>query len=125
LDRVAVASRKSAKVDEAQEAQPVGNNNSTYMYSPKINENQIQRLYRLRETTKENGEKTTMVAMVREAIEDYLTENEKRQRKTKVQLDKYARIDIMKEMRKELSTHQLDIPNGQHRVGGTIETKAL
>ncbi len=112
-------------MDEAQETQPVGNNNSTYMYSPKINENQIQRLYRLRETTKENGEKTTMVAMVREAIEDYLTENEKRQKKTKVQLDRYARNDIIKEMREELSTHQLDIPNGQHRVGGTIETKAL
>ncbi len=111
-------------MDEAQEAQPA-DNNSTYMYSPKINENQIQRLYRLRETTKENGEKITMVAMVREAVEDYLTENEKRQKKSKIQLDKYAQIDIMEEMRKELSTHQLDIPNGQHRVGGTIETKAL
>ena len=95
------------------------------MYSPKINENQIQRMYRLRESMKENGTKVTMTTMVREAIEDYLTENEKRQKKTKVQLDKYARIDIMKEMKKELSTHQLDIPNGQYRVGGTIETKAL
>jgi hypothetical protein len=117
LDRVAVASGKSAKVDEAQETQPVGNNNSTYMYSPKINENQIQRMYRLRESMKENGTKMTMTTMVREAIKDYLTENEKRQKKTKVQLDRYARIDIMKETREELSTHQLDIPNGQHRVG--------
>ena len=94
------------------------------MYSPKIDENQIQRLYRLRESMKENGEKVTMTTMVREAVEDYLTENEKR-KKTEVQLDRYARIDIMKETREELSTHQLDIPNGQHRVGGTIETKAL
>lgn len=112
-------------MDEAQDAQPVGNNNSTYMYSPKINENQIQRMYRLRESMKENGTKMTMTTMVREAIENYLTENEKRQKKTKVQLDRYARIDIMKETREELSTHQLDIPNGQYRVGGTIETKAL
>jgi len=39
--------------------------------------------------TKENGEKTTMVAMVRDAIEKYLTENEsqKRQTNTEIQLD--------------------------------------
>ncbi len=59
------------------------------MYSPKIDKNQIQRLYRLRETMRENGEKTTMVAMVRDAIEKYLTENEsqKRQTNTEIQLD--------------------------------------
>ncbi len=38
---------------------------------------------------RENGEKTTMVAMVRDAIEKYLTENEsqKRQTNTEIQLD--------------------------------------
>lgn len=87
------------------------------MYSPKIDENQIQRLYRLRESLKEGGEKTTMTAMVREAVENYLTDNEKRTKKTASQLDRHARIDIMKEMR-ELSTHhQLDTTNGSNRVG--------
>ena len=86
------------------------------MYSPKIDENQIQRLYRLRESQKKNGEKTTMTAMVREAVEDYLTENEKRTKKTDSQLDRHARIDIMKEMRELSTPHQLDTPRGQHRV---------
>lgn len=117
LDRVVVASRESTKVDEVQEARPAGHSNSTYMYSPKIEENQIQRLYRLRESMKENGEKTTMTAMVRDAIEEYLTENEKRQKKTGTQLDRPAEIDIMKKMREVIHSHQLDNPDGQHRVG--------
>ena len=66
-----------------------------------------------------------MVAMVREAIEDYLTENEKRQKKSKIQLDKYAQIDIMKEMRELSTPHQLDTTRGQHRVVGAIEKRAL
>ena len=112
-------------MDEAQETQPVGNNNSTYMYSPKINENQIQRMYWLRESMKENGTKVTMTTMVREAIEDYLTENEKRQKKTKVQFDKYARIDIIKEMREVMHSHQLDSKGREHRVVSAIEKRAL
>jgi len=52
------------------------------MYSPKIDENQIQRLYRLREAMKENGTKTTMAAMAREAIEQYLAEKETNEKKT-------------------------------------------
>lgn len=66
---------------------------------------------------KENGEKTTMTAMVRDAIEEYLTENEKRQKKTGTQLDRPAEIDIMKKMREVIHSHQLDNPDGQHRVG--------
>lgn len=54
-----------------------------YMYSPKIDENQIQRLYRLRESMKENGAKVTMTAMTREAIENYLTEKETNEKNTK------------------------------------------
>jgi len=69
------------------------------MYSPKIDENQIQRLYRLRESLRESGEKATMTAMVRDAVEEYLIENENRQKKTDTkQLDRHPRIDIMKEM---------------------------
>ena len=105
------------------EAQPADNNNSTYMYSPKIDENQIQRMYRLRESMKESGMKVTMTTMVREAIEDYLTENEKRQKKIKVQLDRYARIDIMKEMREVMHSHQLDSKGREHRVVGAIKRK--
>ena len=69
------------------------------MYSPKIDENQIQRLYRLRESLRESGEKATMTAMVRDAVEEYLIENENRQKKTDTkQLDRQERDDIMKEM---------------------------
>ena len=95
------------------------------MYSPKIDENQIQRLYRLRESMKDNGVKVTMTTMVREAIEDYLTENEKRQKKTEVQLDRNARIDIMKEMREVMHSHQLDSKGREHRVVSAIEKRAL
>lgn len=95
------------------------------MYSPKIDEEQIQRLYRLRETMRESGEKATMTAMVRDAIEEYLTENEKRQKETDIQLDRSARIDIMKEMRELSTPHQLDTTRGQHRVVGAIEKRAL
>jgi len=47
---------------------------------------------------RENGKKITMVTMAREAIESYLTENEKLQKKTGVQLDRQGRDDIMKDM---------------------------
>lgn len=70
-------------MDEAQEARPAGHSNSANMYSPKIDENQIQRLYRLRESMKENGAKVTMTAMTREAIEKYLTEKEVNEKKDK------------------------------------------
>jgi len=53
------------------------------MYSPKIDENQIQRLYQLREAMKESGTKTTMTEMTREAIEQYLTEKETNEKKRK------------------------------------------
>ena len=61
------------------------------MYSPKIDENQIQRLYRLREFLKAEGQKATMIGMVREAIGEYLDENEPREKKdakAETQLDK-------------------------------------
>ena len=74
---------------------------------------------------KENGEKTTMTAMVRKAIEDYLTENENRQKKTDAQLDRHSRIDIMKEMRELSTPHQLDTQGEEHRVVGAIEKRAL
>jgi hypothetical protein len=73
---------------------------------------------------KENGEKVTMTTMVREAVEDYLAENEKR-KKTEVQLDRYARIDIMKEMREVMHSHQLDSKGREHRVVSAIEKRAL
>lgn len=63
------------------------------MYTPKIDENQIQRLYRLRESLREDGEKATMTAMVREAIEKYLTDNENLE-KTEIQLDENCRYKI-------------------------------
>ena len=63
--------------------------------------------------------------MVREAIENYLAENEKRQEKTDIQLDRHTRIDIMKEMRELSTPHQLDTTRGQHRVVGAIEKTAL
>lgn len=77
---------------------------------------------------RENGEKITMVAMVREAVDDYLTENEKRQKKTAAQqqqLDRHGQIDIIKEMRELSTPHQLDSHRGKHRVVGAIETNAL
>ncbi|PIT92777.1 MAG: hypothetical protein COU08_00650 [Candidatus Harrisonbacteria bacterium CG10_big_fil_rev_8_21_14_0_10_42_17] len=61
------------------------------MYSPRIDENQIQRLYRLREFLKADGQKATMIGMVREAVESYLNENETRKKndaKAETQLDK-------------------------------------
>lgn len=60
------------------------------MYSPKIDENQIKRLYRLRETMKENGDKATMAGVVREAIEKYLIEKESK-KTAEIQLDKACR----------------------------------
>jgi len=58
------------------------------MYSPKIDNNQIRRLYRLRESLKANGEKVTMAGMVRDAVEKYLDETETR----KNQLDDNPRL---------------------------------
>jgi len=63
--------------------------------------------------------------MVRDAIENYLTENEKREKKTDAQLDRRGRTDIMKEVREVMHSHQLDTTQGQHRVGSAIEMKAL
>lgn len=63
--------------------------------------------------------------MVRNAIENYLTENEKRWKKIASQLDRRGQTDIMKEMREVMHSHQLDSTQGQHRVGSAIETKAL
>lgn len=51
------------------------------MYSPKINNNQIKRLYRLRESLKSGGKRVTMVGMVRDAVEKYLDEFEMRENK--------------------------------------------
>lgn len=51
------------------------------MYSPKINNNQIKRLYRLRESLKSGGERVTMVGIVRDAVEKYLDEFETRKNK--------------------------------------------
>ena len=51
------------------------------MYSPKINEKQIKKLYRLRERMREQGQKITMTAMVAEAIEKYLNDNESQKNK--------------------------------------------
>lgn len=61
------------------------------MYSPKIDENQIKRLYHLRESLKADGQKATMIGIVREAIGRYLDENEPRKKndtKAEAQLDK-------------------------------------
>ena len=74
---------------------------------------------------KEGGERITMTAMVREAVENYLTENKKRQKKTGVQLDRHPRIDIMKEMRELSTPHQLDTKGEEHWVVGAIEKRAL
>lgn len=95
------------------------------MYSPKIDENQIQRLNRLRESLRGDGEKATMTAMAREAIDDYLVKNEKRQKNSDVQLDRHSRTDIMKEMRELSTPHQLDTQGEEHRVVGAIEKRAL
>lgn len=54
------------------------------MYSPKIDENQIKRLYHFREHLKSQGHNVTMIGMVREAMAKYLDENEsKKKRGTK------------------------------------------
>lgn len=61
------------------------------MYSPKIDENQIKRLYHLRERLKARGQKATMIGMVREAIGEYLDENEPKKKndtRAETQLDK-------------------------------------
>ena len=57
------------------------------MYTPKINENQIQRLYRLRESLRDGGEKATMTAMVRDAVEKYLIDNESEKKRTKADIN--------------------------------------
>jgi len=43
------------------------------MYLPKINENQMKRLYELREYLKEKGYKATIAGLVREMIDNGLT----------------------------------------------------
>jgi len=52
------------------------------MYSPKIDENQIRRLYRLREFEKSKGKKSSIAGLVRDAIEKYLKYKEKSMDKT-------------------------------------------
>lgn len=42
-----------------------------------------------------------------------------------IQLDEPARIDIMKEMREVMHSHQLDSKGREHRVVGAIEKRAL
>lgn len=42
------------------------------MYSPKIEPDQIEKLYRLREKLKEKGQKATMKGLVREMIDEGL-----------------------------------------------------
>src|SRR5574340_235612 len=74
------------------------------MYSPKIDENQIKRLYRLRELSKEIGERTTMTAMVREAIENYLIIKESE----KKQLDEAPQKRYNVSDARVMHSHQLD-----------------
>ena len=43
------------------------------MYSPEIEENHIRRLFQIKEAFKSMGERVTMVDIVKEALERYLT----------------------------------------------------
>jgi len=47
------------------------------MYSPRIEPDKVERLYRLKQELFARGQKTNMVKLVDEAIEKYLTEMEK------------------------------------------------
>jgi SUMO ligase MMS21 Smc5/6 complex component len=73
---------------------------------------------------RDNGEKTTMTAMVREAIEKYLTNNENL-KKQKFSLMKVADIRYNVRDERVVHSHQLDTRCQKHRVVGAIETKAL
>lgn len=56
------------------------------MYSPKIDENQIRRLYRLKHKTKK-----TIAQMVREAVEEYLKKQKEEKPNEKRCSEKVAR----------------------------------
>jgi len=43
------------------------------MYTPKLKEEQIRKLYQLREEFKKGGKKITMAGMVREAVDKYIS----------------------------------------------------
>jgi len=42
------------------------------MYSPRLKEKQIRKLYQLREEFTRNGKKMTMTEMVQEAVDNYI-----------------------------------------------------
>ena len=46
------------------------------VYSPRVEPDKIERLYKLREMIKTTGEKTNMIKMVDEALEKYLSAKE-------------------------------------------------
>jgi len=47
------------------------------MYSPRIEPDKVERLYKLKQELLARGQKTNMVKLVDEALEKYLTEREK------------------------------------------------
>jgi len=47
------------------------------MYSPRIEPDKVERLYKLKQELLERGKKTNMVKLVNEALEKYLAEMEK------------------------------------------------
>jgi hypothetical protein len=47
------------------------------MYSPRIEPDKVERLYKLKQELLARGQKTNMVKLVDEALERYLTEMEK------------------------------------------------
>ncbi len=51
------------------------------MYSPRIEPDKIERLYKLKQELLVRGQKTNMVKLVDEALERYLSEKEKEETK--------------------------------------------
>lgn len=47
------------------------------MYSPRVEPDKVERLYKLKQELLVRGQKTNMVKLVDEALERYLTEKEK------------------------------------------------
>lgn len=53
------------------------------MYSPKVREDQVKKLYELREHFTRNGKKMTMTGMVQEAVDMYIADLEGREEMAK------------------------------------------
>ena len=50
------------------------------MYSPRLRDDQIEKLFHLREGFTRNGKKMTMAGMVREAVDEYIADLEDKEK---------------------------------------------